>query len=124
MKLVLDLTSRTDERVKMLIEKQNELEIRINRLLENNQISDTHMREEINDLSEKIAIMENRDFAEEISEVQDNIHNIEIKIQNLNNRLGIHDKSWDKIFDAFWKICLIVIAGFILYKLGIQQPPG
>lgn len=123
-KMVFDLTSRIDERVKMLMEGQNDIESRINKLIETNQKTTSDIKDEINDISEKVAIMENYELADEIEKAQNKMHLMEIRLENLDHRIGSHDKSWSKIFDTIWKLALMLIAGFILYKLGIQAPPS
>jgi methyl-accepting chemotaxis protein len=83
LKVVSDLASRTDERVKIIFEGQ----------------------ESTKDL---------------ISSLQDKMKALEIKLENTNYRLGNHDARWSNIFDLVWKIALMVIAGYILYALGLQ----
>ena len=89
-----DMVSRNDERIKLLIEKNDELTTDFDKI--NN---------ELNDLQSSI------------SEIQQ-----EIKV--IKNRLDKIDGIWDRIFDSAWKIVLMVIGGAILYYLGLQSPPN
>lgn len=138
--LVFDLTSRIDERVKMLIERQNEIDDRIEKLIEMHQQLinrltlvesrvDPLVREDIYEINQKIAIIQNAD--KKMEELRDNVHGLELKIptlesklDNLMIRIGNHDNRWGKLLDAIWKLALMIIAGFILYKLGLQSPPN
>lgn len=133
--LVFDLTSRIDERVKMLIERQKEIDDQIEKLLEMQQSVIhrlTHLeakdigsvQEDLHILSEKVAIIASDDPEEEIQDLKTKVHDLQIKVESINMRVGNHDTRWSKIFDYFWKFGLMLIAGYILYKLGIQAPPS
>lgn len=108
--LVFDLTSRIDERVKMLIERQKEIDDQIEKLL---------IRQD--SIFHRLATIEanNKDLVELRSKVQ----NLEVKTENIQMRIGHHDHRWSQIFDSIWKLALMCIAGYILYKLGLQAPP-
>ena len=141
--MMFDLTSRIDERVKMLLERQKEIDEHINRLIHIQQESIGRLSileakdiasitNDLKKLSEKIAIIESNDpeLKKELdklhtinNEIKNNIHNFELKIESLNTRMGSHDTKVTKIIDAFFKLTLMIIAGYILYKLGLQAPP-
>ena len=132
--LVFDLTSRIDERVKMLIERQKEIDDQIEKLLDMQQNVIhrlTHLeakdigsvKDDLHILSEKIAVIASDDPKEEIEELQVKVHNLEVKMETINLRVGNHDTRWSKIFDLVWKFVLMMIAGYILYKVGFQAPP-
>jgi chromosome segregation ATPase len=112
-KSFLDITSRIDERVKMIIEKQKDVDDQIKKL-----VNDFHS------VQEKIAIISNDYSKEEIVELRSKISLLETKSESFDTRLSHHDNRWEQIFDAFWKIILMIIAGYILYKLGLQTPPN
>jgi len=113
--LASDLTSRIDERVKFLTEKQKEIEILTKELSEN-----------ALEASHRLQIIENKTLLHEkfIEESKNKLQDIGIKTDNIALRLGHHDNRWTQIFDSVWKILLMCVAGYILYKLGIQAPPG
>ena len=46
-----------------------------------------------------------------------------LKVETINLRVGHHDTRWSKIFDLVWKFVLMMIAVYILYKVGFQAPP-
>jgi chromosome segregation ATPase len=108
---VSDITSRIDERVKIIAEKQKEADANIKKTA-----NDLHA------LKEKVAII--ADSKKEIIELRNKIHSLEFQAEALSTRLAHHDTRWGQIFDAFWKMTLMIIAGYILYKLGLQSPPG
>jgi len=132
---VFDLTSRIDERVKMLITHQNEIDLRLEKLLDMHQqilhritaIESKNLNaieDDLQNLNEKVAILENDDCRGEIQELKTKIHSFDLKQENITLRIGSHDGRWNKIFDSIWKFALMLIAGFILYKLGFQSPPN
>ena len=106
---ILDATARIDERVKIIYERQKEIDASIK-----------NFASELHSLKEKVAIIANQISQEEITQIRDKVHALDVQSENLKLRVGNHDSQWGKIFDAFWKITLVVIASYILYKLGIQ----
>jgi len=131
--LVFDLTSRIDERVKMLIEQQNHLEGRVSKLIETQQLS-----------TSRLAIIESKDYpslkedlarikenmltialiSTEVEGLQSKIQTLEMKSEMISMRIGTHDNRWLLAFDTIWKLGLMLAAGYILYKLGLQAPPN
>lgn len=142
--MMFDLTSRIDERVKMLTERQKEIDDHMNRLVAIQQEAVGRLglleakdiaaiSSDLKKLSEKIAIMENNDpeLKKEVeklhiisNDIKNNIHSFEIKMELLSTRMGSHDNKITKIIDGIWKTTLMIIAGYILYKLGIAPPPS
>lgn len=132
--MVFDLTSRTDERVKMIIEHQKEIEEQIEKLIiRTDSISHrlsiidandfASIKNNLHSLREKVAVITNDNSYKELIELRAKIQSIELKAENIQIRLGFHDHRWSQIFDLIWKMALMCIAGYILYKLGLQPPP-
>lgn len=89
-----DLVSRNDERISMLLDKNDELEAQIDQLESDN------------------------------TELKDQLVQQKTIVDALTKRVDKIDGLWEKIFDNFWKIVLMIIGGAILYYLGLQSPPG
>lgn len=129
--LVFDLTSRVDERVKMLIERHNELDQKVAKLLELHQATLSRLTvlesKEYPELKEDMGKIK-RDvdeivrMNEELGKISDRLSSLETKNELLSVRLGTQDNRWMLAFDAIWKIGLMLVAGYILYKLGLQGP--
>lgn len=137
---VFDLTSRIDERVKMLIEHQKEIDGQIDKVIEMQQscIQRLNLLEakdvesvakDLHDLSQKIAIIQNDKPQKELEalryesqELGKKLHGLELKIEATNFKVGNQETRWGTILDGIWKIVLMVIATYILYKLGLQKP--
>lgn len=133
--LVFDLTSRIDERVKMLIEAKKEVDEQIEKLLEiqhhalhrltvleSKDIG--NVQNDLHSLSEKIAIILSDDPQKELEETKLKLSELRNQFLILEMRVGHQSHVWTQIFDAIWKIVLMIIAGYILYKLGLQAPPN
>lgn len=90
---IRDLASRNDERIKLLMEKNEEL------VKEKNQIE------------------------QELADFQNQLQTVTQEMASLTARMNKVDGIWDRIFDNFWKIILMIIGGSILYFLGLQSPP-
>lgn len=130
--LVFDLTSRIDERVKMLIEKQNELDAKMTRFSESVQLISNRLtileskdypslKEDLSKIRENIAAISLT--GEDVEDLEDKVHNLEVKLEMISLKLGTHDNRWFLMFDTVWKMALMLVAGYILYKLGLQAPP-
>lgn len=114
---------RLDERVKILVEQQKEIDIQIEKTLNL-----------LHNALNRLVALEAKDFnvvrkdlyslKKEIIEIRNKVQNFEIKSENIQMRIGYHDHRWTQIFDSLWKVALMCIAGYILYKLGLQSPPN
>ena len=81
-------------------------------------------QDDLHTLSERIAILSTEESRKDFSELRNKAHALEIRFENIQMKLNNHDSRWNSIFDAVWKVALMIITGFILYKLGIQAPPS
>lgn len=90
---IRDLASRNDERIKLLMEKNEEL------------------------------VREKNQMEQELAEFQNQLQTVTQEMASLTARMNKVDGIWDRIFDNFWKIILMIIGGSILYFLGLQSPP-
>ena len=117
------LFGRIDERVKMLIERQKDIEIQIEKTLNL-----------LHNALNRLVALESKDLntvredlhsvKKELIELRSKVQSLEVKTENIQMRVGHHDHRWTQIFDAVWKVALMCIAGYILYKLGLQPPPN
>lgn len=129
--MVVELTGRIDERVKMLVDKQNQIDEQINRLLEIqnktiNRLSILEAKdldsvvEDLQKIHETLAVINNDDASGEIQTLKDQVNKIDFRIQQIESKTTKDDKFWEKIFDGFFKITIMLIGTYIIYKLGIQ----
>lgn len=80
--------------------------------------------EDLKNLSDLVSRMDERlrILSKKQKDIEKVIMDLTHKLNNLDIRMGNHDNRWNKIFDYFWKLGLMVIAGYILYMLGLQKP--
>jgi len=116
LKLVFDITSRIDERTKVLIESNHESKARIEKLY-NGQ----------SELINRITILENKNNFQIINDIKNEISIIENKVEHLSERCLHLEKDmtqttnkWSTMIDFFFKISTVVVGGLILWKLGIK----
>ena len=111
-KLVFDLTSRIDERVKHLVEQHSDSNQRIERLVE---------RQE--DIFSRISVLENKNgngYKEDIIELKKNVHIMEIKMSSLELQTNQHENKWQKIIDFVFKVSVAVVVAIIVWKIGLK----
>ena len=138
LQMVFDLASRVDERVKNIATRQEELEGRVEKVTETQtelikqlsilQTQDyDEIQAEMGDLNKKVAVLQNEGDKKEIEalrqsgqELRNLLHALELKFEGIHLRLGHHDTRWQRTLDAVWKLALTLIAGWILYKLGLK----
>lgn len=116
LKLVFDLTSRIDERMKILIESNNDYKEKIERLFI--QHGETMMR---------INTLENKASSKELDLVKVDLEKVEEKMIHLTDRMSdvekdikSHSNKWTSMVDFIFKVGVIVIGGVILWKLGLK----
>jgi uncharacterized protein YoxC len=110
-----DLTTRVDERVKHIIEKQSDLEQKMNK---------------IDNLSERMAVIESK--VSIVDYVGETISDIEQTNMMDDKRLTALEAShqtlqgrWQKISSFVLQLIWAVVACYIIYKLGLSDsmPP-
>lgn len=114
LKLVFDLTSRIDERMKILVSNYEEAKVKIDKLADQQNaflhkivILETS-KEAVLDLKKELVVIENKveDFSERLMYVEKEIQS--------------HASKWATFFDFIFKIAIIVVGALILWKLGLK----
>lgn len=136
-KMVFDLTSRIDERVKMLIAQQKEADQKIEKVYQKNndlmsrivvlESKDTQsVRGDLQSLQQRVAIMESsekgKEIKKDIDSIERKLRELELKTQTLSMRTDSSESKWAKIIDFVIKLGWAVLAAYILYKLGLPEP--
>lgn len=142
-KSIFDLTSRIDERVKMLVERQNDADIRydkvlellqqlVNRvtILESKDISNVKI--DVNEINKRVAIMESFEAKhnvedigakQDIEDIKQKIHTLDLRVEAINMRTVTQEGRWAKLFDLVFKLTIMLIGGYLLFRFGWQSPP-
>ena len=135
-KMIFDLTSRIDERVKNLVERQNEADERLEKLIEiqNSLIARISvleskdmnaMKEDIAEVSERLAVLESSGppvLRKDIQDIRTQIQKIEVDMNTLSHTAQSSENKWNKIIDFAIKLGWVILAGYLLYRLGFPEP--
>lgn len=120
LKSVSDVTTRIDERVKVLVEDNNVFKVRFERVAEIQSalvvrlgiIESSHdvsnLKKDIIALQEKIEYLSGKSIK------------IEQDISQMEKSIGQQDNKWANVVDFLYKVATVVIGAIILWKLGIK----
>jgi predicted nuclease with TOPRIM domain len=116
LKLVFDITSRIDERMKVLIENNNESKDKIEKLFDQHVI-----------MLNRLSVLENKNNNQLITDLKNEVNIIDGKVEHLSERL-IHvekemsqtSSKWAGVVDFIFKVGVVVIGSIILWKLGLK----
>lgn len=106
---LIELTTRVDERVINMIRKQELTDEKISSQLE-----------ALSDLNTKVKILETS--TKDISEKANDMHKLELRVQLLENSSSNQENRWKTIFGFAIQLVWVILAAFLLFKLGIQAP--
>jgi Mg2+ and Co2+ transporter CorA len=117
---LFDLSTRIDERVKAIRDKQDDLDERLT------DIAKVHQ-----EVMQKIAVLESKDggagmLSARLDECQ---KEVKLELVQIDKRLSLVEGStntsqdrWNKIFTFAIQIIWVILAAYLLMKLGIQAP--
>jgi hypothetical protein len=131
-KTIFDLTSRIDERLKSVAKQEEELDRKLD-----GQIFTAF------ELDKRLGVIESKfegDFItstctyriehekkiqsieEDIHKIEQNMHKLELDVQAVEIASAGHENRWKTIITFLVQIIWVVLAAYILYKLGISSP--
>ncbi len=115
-KSIVELTTRVDERVQNVIKQQLSIDEKINR-----------QSEAIGELNTKVKILESHSVftAEDkrlAAATRDELHRVELKINELQQSNNSQEQRWKAIFSFSVQLIWVILAAYLLYKMGIQSP--
>ena len=119
-KAVSDITTRIDERIKILVEDNNVFKVRFERMAEmqNALVARLSVIESSHDLSNiKNDILA---LQEKIEYLSGKSIKIEQDISMMEKSIGQQDNRWANVIDFLYKVATVVIGAIILWKLGIK----
>jgi len=126
---LFEITTRIDERVKVCIDKNKEIESKIEnvhkelsqRISNNTELNLT--------LRENLAILNSKNIDYKLENVKSEIHLANEEILFLKNRLSNTEKTsegfenkWNAIVKFIVQIIWLVVGAWILFKLGLGPP--
>ena len=117
-KSVFELTTRVDERVQLMMKKQDDVERKIDGI-------STEMKE----LNTRVTVLESNNgkalaanVATEVDRLKDIIGDMKLKMQTLESRTDSSEGKWKTVLYFGLQILWVVVAAYLLYRLGIQAP--
>lgn len=124
-KLVFDLTSRIDERVKHLSQQNVDFSVHIKNFIDKHQDINTRicvleskdyamMKREIEDMGQKLAIIESRNINKRLEDVEG-------KMEQMNFFKTTTEGKVKIFVDIFWKLLVGVLTCYIAFKLGVNN---
>jgi len=116
-KSLFDLTSRMDERVKMMVEKQSQLEDKIDNL------SKTQA-----DLTTQVTVLDGGQvglskLSSSLEEIEDEIVEIDIRLRGAEKTNSSFEKKWSYFLGFIRDTVWVIVVCYLLYKLNLQAPP-
>lgn len=116
---LFDVSTRIDERVKLIQQKQSELDSRIESI----------MREH-NSLNQKIAVLESNSSLPSVAALEKKLEESKKEVDLIDRRLinveyatSTNQDRWSKISAFVIQLIWIVIAAWVLFKLNLNAPP-
>lgn len=94
------LEDELDEKTRLLLNKIKKIEITIH------------------DIQTKIIILENKN----IDKLLENLYKLENRINTLEVAQGGHEQNWKTLINFVVQVVWVVMAAYILFKLGLQPP--
>lgn len=117
-KSIVELTTRIDERVQLMMKKQEFLESKIEQHISS-----------LNELNTDFKLLDSKSgkiLQEEVVKLADNVSDIETRLKALEKDSENSNDNWKEIaktvFNFIVQIIWVIVASYILYKLNIQAP--
>ena len=115
---LFDLTARIDERVKIISDKQNECDAKMERYLETH----THLVERVVGLEsqngERCA-NEIEKLDHELNELKSTIHHLELTLGGVKMITSSQEYRWKVVFDFIVKVGMVIASAIVIYKIGM-----
>jgi len=116
---LFDLSTRIDERIKSIQTKQDELDKRIESVIDDHNI-----------LMQRFAVIESKSLAPSIASLRNKLSEQEKEVNRIDRRLidiehttMTNQDRWGKISSFVIQLIWIVIASWVLFKLNLNAPP-
>lgn len=114
-KSIYELTARVDERVKLVSERQATLDNKIESMVASH-----------NQIVSRVVTLETRDYVElqkEVDKLTDLIQAQESRLAILEDNKKGMDWKLGQVADFVIKLVWVVVACYVVYKLGLSTPP-
>jgi uncharacterized protein (DUF3084 family) len=109
---LFELTSRIDERVKLLTETYSKAESKFDTIMKSQQ-----------ELLQRVTALESKNGTElkkTVGDIEERLRKIEIHIQSVEYIAKGSQNKWDKAIEHGMKILVAIAATILIYKLGMS----
>lgn len=111
-KSLYDLTTRVDERVEQLISCQKTITSRMELL-----------GDRASELTSRVTVLEKTtNQSDDVTQLVRKVHDLELRTQSIEINSGNVENRWKTIVNFALQLIWVIIAAYLLYKLGIQAP--
>lgn len=113
-KSIFDLTARVDERVQIMMKKQDELDVKIDSLITQN-----------HDLNARVRVLEsknNNDVYQELEVIRLEMTKFNMRLIGVENTAQNQESKWRSIISMVLQFAGAVFTALVIYKLGIELP--
>ena len=112
-KSVFDLTSRIDERIKLIIKKQDQMERKLDERLQ-----------AFSGIEGRVHVLEAgcTGSVKDLSSLGQTVHTMEMNLQQVQFKTAGHENRWKTIVSFAMQIAWVILAAYLLVKIGIQAP--
>lgn len=112
---IYDLFSRLDERVKIIVEKNNDNEDKIEELRD-------ELNESLMEFRKELLEVDGEEIFDRIKLIEKTQYNFDNELTRFQNTHESKKKTWTNLFDFLSRIIWTIITAYLLYKLGLQPP--
>ncbi len=116
---LFDLTARVDERVANVAKRQQQMDARIDKFMENH----TRMAERVVALESKNGkhmVHDIDGLQKEVKSLQIDFAQLQISLATISVHTGTQEARWRTVFDAVIRLMLVIAASIIIWKFGLR----
>lgn len=110
-KQLFEITSRIDERIKIILKKETELDRKIEYIQKNNL-----------NLEGKVSFLEK--VISEFNDLKKHLHEIDLKIKHIEINQNGSDQRWRTIVNFAFQTIWVILTSYLLLKVGLTQGMG
>lgn len=59
----------------------------------------------------------------DMEDIKQKIHTLDLRVEAINMMTATQESRWAKLFDLVFKLTLMLIGGYLLFRFGWQAPP-
>lgn len=108
---LFEITSRIDERIKIIFKKETELDKKIEYIQKNN-----------SNLEAKLVFLEKA--TSEVDGLKKHLHEIDLKLKSIEVSQNGSDQRWRTVVNFIFQTIWVILTSYLLMKIGLTQGMG